>query len=369
MRQISRRVTSSAALKAATLVKLGRRKRSFHPLDKFHQFKSTSLVSAPAAASASRRHIGAIAATLAFGAFVDGAGEECDWEVYRGRFLSASQTAMCKSAKNVVEKGSRVGLRFLGRDAETGEVLVKLEDAADPISFIVGKGKVLPGIEDAIIGKTPGDKFSITIENAYGEHHSKWLKTMPRDDKIPEDIAVGERLELSNGRGRKFVVVVVEVGENSIRVDGNHPLAGKTLTFEVDVETVDPPLEPVSPTDEIKAGNGKDFPTEGDTVTISYVGTLESTGDVFDSSRDRGKPIVVKIGVGQVIKGWDEGVMRMSLGQRAVLRIPSEKAYGSRGAGGVIPPNSNLIFDVELHRIERSQSGGGKVLNAPGYSP
>merc|ERR1712046_8652 len=99
--------------------------------------------------------------------------------------------------------------------------------------------------------------------------------------------------------------------------------------------------------DAITAGDGKTFPKKGDTLTMHYTGTL-TDGSKFDSSRDRGAPFKFQIGVGQVIRGWDEGVIQMSLGQRAKLTITSDFGYGERGAGGVIPPNADLIFDVEL---------------------
>lgn len=98
-------------------------------------------------------------------------------------------------------------------------------------------------------------------------------------------------------------------------------------------------------------GDGETFASKGQRIQAHYLGTLLD-GTKFDSSYDRGQPFAFTLGVGQVIKCWDYALARMSVGQKVKVVCPSKMAYGSRGAGRIIPPNSDLIFEVELVAIE-----------------
>jgi len=105
-------------------------------------------------------------------------------------------------------------------------------------------------------------------------------------------------------------------------------------------------------TEILKEGSGEAV-KNGDMVTVHYTGTLEN-GTKFDSSVDRGTPFSFKLGVGQVIEGWDLGVLGMKVGEKRKLTIPSDLAYGDAGAGNVIPPGATLIFEVELLGINQA---------------
>jgi peptidylprolyl isomerase len=110
-------------------------------------------------------------------------------------------------------------------------------------------------------------------------------------------------------------------------------------------------FDPEPPTDlvvtDITAGDGAEA-TSGSTVEVHYVGVAHSTGEEFDASYNRGQPLSFRLGVGQVISGWDQGVTGMKVGGRRQLVIPPHLGYGDRGAGGVIGPGETLIFVVDL---------------------
>ena len=110
-------------------------------------------------------------------------------------------------------------------------------------------------------------------------------------------------------------------------------------------------FDPEPPTDlvvtDITSGDGAEA-TAGSTVEVHYVGVAHSTGEEFDASYNRGQPLSFRLGVGQVISGWDQGVTGMKVGGRRQLVIPPHLGYGDRGAGGVIGPGETLIFVVDL---------------------
>lgn len=128
-------------------------------------------------------------------------------------------------------------------------------------------------------------------------------------------------------------------------VTENNTLIGSKTMADENIVTTPSGLKYV----EIVEGTGA-TPQTGQKVEVHYTGTLED-GTKFDSSRDRNRPFDFKLGVGQVIKGWDEGLSTMKVGGRRKLIIPPELGYGARGAGGVIPPNATLLFDVELLKV------------------
>ena len=146
--------------------------------------------------------------------------------------------------------------------------------------------------------------------------------------------------------GKARLTIPPELGYGS-RGAGNVITPNATLQFEVELVGTKP--APKIEYIEIEAGTGP-MPKRGQRVAVHYVGTLQD-GTEFDNSLNRGQPIAFPLGAGRVIPGWDMGIAMMREGGKATLIIPPELGYGARGAGGVIPPNATLVFDVELVKV------------------
>lgn len=146
-----------------------------------------------------------------------------------------------------------------------------------------------------------------------------------------------------------LVIIVLLLPKTEIKKES------KILQTEISQESVSSDEEVVEDMTELeiedlKVGEGAEA-KPGDVVSVHYVGTL-TDGTKFDSSRDRGEPFSFELGAGEVIKGWDEGVVGMRIGGKRMLTIPSELGYGELGAPPIIGPNATLIFEIELLEVK-----------------
>lgn len=159
-------------------------------------------------------------------------------------------------------------------------------------------------------------------------------------------VAVLVLTQISSGKQESAVAAsLTPITPTQTTVTENNTLIASKKMSDTNVVTTPSGLKYI----EIKEGTGE-TPKSGQTIEVHYTGTLEN-GTKFDSSEDRKTPFKFKLGVGQVIKGWDEGLSTMKVGGERQLIIPPELGYGARGAGGVIPPNATLIFNVKLLKI------------------
>ena len=186
----------------------------------------------------------------------------------------------------------------------------------EPVQFPLGRGVVLPGLDEGIAMMKEGGKAKLVIppELAYGEQGA--------GDAIPPNATLIFEVEL-------------------VSIQPGSP-AAPTKVDEADYIAAESGLKYY----DLQVGDGPS-PQSGQQVSVHYTGWLED-GTKFDSSLDRGQPFTFVLGNGRVIRGWDEGVATMKVGGKRQLVIPPELAYGQQGAGGVIPPNATLIFEVEL---------------------
>lgn len=135
----------------------------------------------------------------------------------------------------MIRQGSTVEVHYTGRFPNEEQPFDSSE-GRDPLKFEVGVGQVIPGFENAILGKNVGDKVQVTISatDAYGEVREDLFVQVPFD-KMPGDVEVGQALEAQGENGQSAQVFVKEINEDNVVIDGNHPLAGKDLVFEIEV--------------------------------------------------------------------------------------------------------------------------------------
>lgn len=219
------------------------------------------------------------------------------------------------------QSGQKVTVHYKGMLLDSS-VFDNSFERGEPITFQVGIGQVIPGWDQGIAQLSKGAKAIITI---------------------PAEMAYGamERPGIPANSTLVFEVEIIDIQ------DGPQPIAHEVHN----VEGIEPIVTPTGlKVYVVEEGTGEQA-QPGRMVSVHYHGQLED-GTKFDSSFERGEPIEFMLGQGRVIPGWEEGIAMLNAGAKAQLVIPSELAYGDRGAGGVIPPGATLVFDVELLEVK-----------------
>ncbi len=218
-----------------------------------------------------------------------------------------------------VENGQTVTVHYTGF-LKGNKVFDSSIERGNPITFPLGQGRVIRGWEEGIALMNVGDKYRLIIPPTLGYGEKGAGGVIPPNATLYFDVEV----------------VAAKDGVKPYDVSGKD-----TITTASGLKYIE-----VFRTQDTTAKQAE----KGKTVEVHYTGFL-SSGKVFDSSVERGNPISFPLGVGQVIKGWDEAIALMRVGDKLRLIIPPTLGYGERGAGGVIPPNATLYFDVELVEV------------------
>ena len=216
------------------------------------------------------------------------------------------------------DAGDKVSVHYAGRLLD-GSPFDDSYKRGQPFSFPLGGGRVIKGWDEGIAYLNVGDSATLIIPSELG-YGAADRPTIPANSTLIFDVQLMD------------VKKVVK------------PVAYKTEGLDT--------LTTITGLRYIRMNKTEGAPAKaGSTVAVHYTGYLLD-GTVFDSSISRGEPISFPIGTGRVIKGWDEGIALLKVGEKARLLIPSALAYGERGAGGLIPPNADLVFDVELVSVK-----------------
>lgn len=234
------------------------------------------------------------------------------------------------------QKGDNVSVHYTGK-LMTGKKFDSSLDRGQPFSVPLGQGRVIAGWEEALALMNVGDKaaFVIPANLAYGERAVGGV--IPANSILYFEIEVLDAQPEAN-------VEQTQVQATTTAKCQPHPFN----VAEKKIETTASGLQYII----IKKSGSGQKPVAGQTVLVHYTGSL-ANGKKFDSSLDRGEPLDFPLGQGRVIKGWDEGIANMEVGDCVRLIIPPALGYGSQDVGnGLIPPNSTLIFDCELMGIK-----------------
>ena len=225
---------------------------------------------------------------------------------------------------DTVVEGDRVEVHYIGL-LEDGTAFDSSRDRDEPFTFRVGAGEVIAGWDEGLLGMAQGGfrRLIIPPELAYG-------------DQARGNIPANSELT--------FEIELLSISECGVAAASPPPIDAnaETFTTENGVQVI-----------VIEKGSAEDPTQNGDGVTMNYTGWLTADGTMFDSSYNRCEEFTFQLGAGEVIQGWDEGILGMSPGDVRRLIIPAELAYGEAGRTS-IPANSSLTFDVELVAFGRN---------------
>eukprot|EP00971_Amphidinium_carterae_P103819 2055657-Amphidinium_carterae.1 len=255
-----------------------------------------------------------------------------------------------------VEMGSSVIVTFLLTRDDDGTV-VDSSNESGVLEFVCGNGEVLAAMESGVLGMRVGDTRSFPFggESGFGDRDEAGVIEVQRD-VLDEDLEVGKFTTVSTEGGHRHAVVLF-INSSHATLDFNHPLAGLELTMTVTLSgCTQPATRPDVEVTARTAGDGVTMPQDGDIVTIHYTGAFAESGNIFDSSEERGKPLQVHLGKGEVIRGLEIGLQKLTLGEKATLHIPAQLAYGSQEARNAVSLNKDVIFEVDVLSIEKQHA-------------
>ncbi|KAH6578117.1 hypothetical protein BASA50_002282 [Batrachochytrium salamandrivorans] len=286
--------------------------------------------------------------------------------------------ADCTIVTKITDK---LSMHYTGRLFSNGKKFDSSVDRNQPFEFMLGLGRVIQGWDEGLTGMCIGEKRKLTIPSdmAYGESGAGG--DIPPNSALVFDV---ELLDILNKNEKQNVINLddfrnsdgtVRMGEKPDRSD-----AAKTDSKIISVDPKAKAEKPSKDTAAVKNHQGKVAPKtlqigikkripaseclvkskKSDKLGMHYTGTRFSDGVKFDSSLDRNDPLEFNLGSGQVIAGWDRGLMGMCIGEKRKLVIPPELGYGDRGAGANIPGGETLVFDVELMTINGQGADAGK---------